>query len=57
MRILTQVGARLGRIFFREVLEQFKIEEDRFGMEPEITAKIAKIKENSDCPIKIIINS
>jgi glycosyltransferase involved in cell wall biosynthesis len=30
------------KVFRREVLEQITIEEDRFGFEPEITAKIAK---------------
>ena len=29
------------KIFRREVLESFTLEEDRFGIEPEITAKIA----------------
>jgi glycosyltransferase involved in cell wall biosynthesis len=32
------------KMFKREVLERITIEEDRFGMEPEITAKIAKLK-------------
>ena len=32
------------KAFRREVLEQFVIEEKRFGIEPEITAKIAKIR-------------
>jgi len=32
------------KVFRREVLEKFTIEENRFGMEPEITAKIAKIR-------------
>jgi glycosyltransferase involved in cell wall biosynthesis len=32
------------KMFRREVLGRFAIEEDRFGMEPEITAKIAKLK-------------
>ena len=31
------------KIFRREVLEKLAIEEDRFGFEPEITAKIAKL--------------
>ena len=31
------------KVFRKEVLEQIIIEEDRFGFEPEITAKIAKI--------------
>ena len=32
------------KAFRREVFEQFVIEEKRFGIEPEITAKIAKIR-------------
>ena len=32
------------KAFRREVIEQIVIEEDRFGFEPEITAKIAKLK-------------
>ena len=32
------------KIFRKEVLNQFNIEENRFGVEPEITAKIAKIR-------------
>ena len=31
------------KIFRREILEKITIEEDRFGFEPEITAKIAKL--------------
>lgn len=31
------------KVFRREVLEQITIEEDRFGFDPEITAKIAKM--------------
>ncbi|MDW8308259.1 MAG: glycosyltransferase family 2 protein, partial [Verrucomicrobiales bacterium] len=31
------------KVFRREVLQQIRIEEDRFGFEPEITAKVAKI--------------
>ncbi len=31
------------KVFKREVLQQITIEEDRFGFEPEITAKIAKL--------------
>ena len=31
------------KLFKREVLEQIQIEEDRFGVEPEITAKVAKL--------------
>jgi glycosyltransferase involved in cell wall biosynthesis len=32
------------KVFRREVVEQLTIEEDRFGCEPEITAKIAKLR-------------
>ncbi len=32
------------KMFKREVLERFTIEENRFGMEPEVTAKVAKLK-------------
>ena len=31
------------KVFRREVLEKINIEENRFGFEPEITAKIAKL--------------
>jgi glycosyltransferase involved in cell wall biosynthesis len=31
------------KVFRREVLEKVQVEEDRFGFEPEITAKIAKL--------------
>ena len=31
------------KIFRREIIQSIKIEEDRFGFEPEITAKIAKL--------------
>jgi glycosyltransferase involved in cell wall biosynthesis len=36
------------KVFRRSVLQQIKIEENRFGFEPEITAKIAALK---DCRI------
>jgi hypothetical protein len=32
------------KVFRREVLKTILIEEERFGFEPEITAKVAKIK-------------
>ena len=32
------------KVFKREVIQGITIQEDRFGFEPEITAKIAKIK-------------
>jgi glycosyltransferase involved in cell wall biosynthesis len=31
------------KVFTKEILRQFTVEEDRFGVEPEITAKIAKL--------------
>jgi glycosyltransferase involved in cell wall biosynthesis len=35
------------KVFRRDVLQKIRIEEDRFGFEPEITAKVAKL----GCPI------
>ncbi len=32
------------KVFRREVIRRIRIEEDRFGVEPEITAKIAKLR-------------
>lgn len=32
------------KVFRREVIEQITIEEERFGFEPEITAKVARLK-------------
>lgn len=32
------------KVFRREIIQQVKIEENRFGFEPEITAKIARLK-------------
>ena len=32
------------KVFKREIIQRITIEENRFGFEPEITAKIAKIK-------------
>ncbi len=32
------------KVFRREIIEKITIEEDRFGIEPEITAKIAKLR-------------
>jgi hypothetical protein len=31
------------KLFRREIIQKIKIEEDRFGFEPEITAKVAKL--------------
>jgi len=33
------------KAFRREIIQQIRIEENRFGFEPEITAKVSKIKE------------
>ncbi|MFI4859774.1 MAG: glycosyltransferase family 2 protein [Phycisphaerales bacterium JB063] len=33
------------KVFKREVISKIKIEENRFGFEPEITAKVAKMKD------------
>ncbi len=33
------------KVFKKEIIKPIKIEEDRFGFEPEITAKISKIKD------------
>jgi glycosyltransferase involved in cell wall biosynthesis len=32
------------KVFRREIIQQIRIEEDRFGFEPEITAKVAKLR-------------
>ena len=32
------------KVFTKEIIRQFTIEEDRFGVEPEITAKVAKLR-------------
>jgi len=32
------------KVFRREIIEQITIEEDRFGFEPEITAKVARLR-------------
>jgi hypothetical protein len=32
------------KAFRREILQRVRIEEDRFGFEPEITAKVARLK-------------
>lgn len=32
------------KVFRREIIQQISIEEDRFGFEPEITAKVARLK-------------
>jgi ribonucleotide reductase beta subunit family protein with ferritin-like domain len=32
------------KLFRREIIQQIKVEEPRFGFEPEITAKVARLK-------------
>jgi hypothetical protein len=32
------------KVFRREILQQIRVEEDRFGFEPEITAKVARLQ-------------
>lgn len=39
------------KAFRRDVMQQITIEEDRFGFEPEITAKIAKLAKQDLCRI------
>ena len=36
------------KVFKREVIEKVELEEDRFGIEPEITAKIAELVQKED---------
>ena len=56
LTLLSNMGTNLNltdmetcyKVFRREVLQKIKIEENRFGFEPEITAKVAKLK---DCRI------
>jgi len=53
LTLLSNMGTNLNltdmetcyKVFRREVLQQIKIEENRFGFEPEITAKVAALKE------------
>jgi hypothetical protein len=33
------------KVFRRDLLEQFELEQDRFGFEPEFTAKLSRIGE------------
>jgi glycosyltransferase involved in cell wall biosynthesis len=40
------------KVFRREVLQQVRIEENRFGFEPEITAKVARLRLNNK-PVRI----
>ena len=39
------------KVFRKEVLDQITIEENRFGFEPEITAKIGKLARKGKCKV------
>ena len=36
------------KVFRRDLIDQIKVEEDRFGFEPEITAKISRLQPLPD---------
>lgn len=39
------------KVFRREILREIHVKEDRFGFEPEITAKVARLARTSGCRI------
>ena len=39
------------KVFRKEIIDQIKLKEDRFGFEPEVTAKIAKLAKKRKCSI------
>ncbi len=39
------------KVFRREIIDQIKLKEDRFGFEPEVTAKIGKLAKKGKCRI------
>ena len=39
------------KVFCKEILDQIKLRENRFGFEPEVTAKIAKLAKKGKCSI------
>jgi len=41
------------KVFRREVIQQIEIEESRFGFEPEITAKVAHMRNHDGTPLRI----
>lgn len=41
------------KAFRREVIQSITIEEDRFGFEPEVTAKVAKLRRPDGAPLRI----
>jgi glycosyltransferase involved in cell wall biosynthesis len=41
------------KVFRREVIQAITIEEERFGFEPEITAKVAKLRRPDGTPLRI----
>ena len=41
------------KVFRREVMAKIEIEENRFGFEPEITAKVARLRRDDGSPLRI----
>ena len=39
------------KVFRKEIIDQIKLKEDRFGFEPEVTAKVAKLAKKGKCNI------
>ena len=39
------------KVFRNDIINQIKLRENRFGFEPEVTAKIAKLAKNDKCRI------
>ena len=39
------------KVFRNEIINQIKLRENRFGFEPEVTAKIAKLAKKDKCRI------
>ena len=37
------------KMFRRNILKKFELQSNRFGFEPEVTAKISRIKKNYIC--------
>jgi len=45
------------KVFKREIIQSIKLEQNRFGFEPEITAKLAKMKDITIYEVPISYNS
>jgi hypothetical protein len=41
-------------VFRRELLDRIALVEDRFGFEPEFTAKVAKLRRADGSPLRIV---